>query len=319
MPYNIHGRDFLTLLDFTPYEITYLLDLADSLKSKKRSGIRGSALAGKNVALIFEKASTRTRCSFIVAAHDEGAHAEYLNADDIQLGSKESVPDSARVISRWFDGIEFRGYKTSVLKEMADYACVPVWNGLTDDFHPTQIMADMMTIREKLGRLAGLKIVYMGDARNNTANSLMIGCSKLGLHYTACAPESLFPEASLVEKCRAIGADEGFGGTVTLCSDPKEAVRGADIIYTDVWYSMGEEDKAEARIKLLRPYQVNMELFTSTGRDDTIFMHDLPAVKEAEVTEEVFEHKRSVVFDEAENRMHTIKAIMVATIGNAPM
>lgn len=309
---NLKGRNFITLKDYSPEEIGYLLELAADLKAKKKQGITGNSLKGKNIALIFEKPSTRTRCSFVVAAVDEGAHPEYLGKDDIQLGHKESVEDTARVLGRVFDGIEFRGFKHKTVEDLAKYAGVPVWNGLTDDYHPTQILADLLTMKEHFGYLKGLRFVYAGDGRNNMANSLMIGMSKMGVHFTILAPESLWPKNELVELCQGYAAESG--STITLTEDT-DAVKDADTIYTDVWCSMGEEDKAAQRITLLRPYQVNKELMGKTGKDTTIFMHCLPAVKGNEVTEEVFESGASVVFDEAENRMHTIKAVMVATLG----
>ncbi|WP_097006162.1 ornithine carbamoyltransferase [Lacrimispora amygdalina] len=309
---NLKGRNFITLKDYTPEEIQYLLDLSADLKTKKKQGITGSSLKGKNIALIFEKPSTRTRCAFVVAAVDEGAHPEYLGKDDIQLGHKESVEDTARVLGRMFDGIEFRGFKHKTVELLAEYAGVPVWNGLTEDYHPTQILADLLTIEEHFGYLKGLKFVYAGDGRNNMANSLMIGMSKMGVHFTILAPESLWPDKELVELCH--GYADLSGSTITLTED-SEKVKDADIIYTDVWCSMGEEEKAAERVALLKPYQVNKELMNKTGKDTTIFMHCLPAVKGNEVTEEVFESGVSVVFDEAENRMHTIKAVMVATLG----
>lgn len=309
---NLKGRNFITLKDYSPEEIGYLLELAADLKAKKKQGITGNSLKGKNIALIFEKPSTRTRCSFVVAAVDEGAHPEYLGKDDIQLGHKESVEDTARVLGRVFDGIEFRGFKHKTVEDLAKYAGVPVWNGLTDDYHPTQILADLLTMKEHFGYLKGLRFVYAGDGRNNMANSLMIGMSKMGVHFTILAPESLWPKNELVELCQGYAAESG--STITLTEDA-DAVKDADAIYTDVWCSMGEEDKAAQRITLLKPYQVNKELMEKTGKDTTIFMHCLPAVKGNEVTEEVFESGASVVFDEAENRMHTIKAVMVATLG----
>ncbi len=309
---NLKGRNFITLKDYSPEEIGYLLELAADLKAKKKQGITGNSLKGKNIALIFEKPSTRTRCSFVVAAVDEGAHPEYLGKDDIQLGHKESVEDTARVLGRVFDGIEFRGFKHKTVEDLAKYAGVPVWNGLTDDYHPTQILADLLTMKEHFGYLKGLRFVYAGDGRNNMANSLMIGMSKMGVHFTILAPESLWPKNELVELCQGYAAESG--STITLTEDA-DAVKDADTIYTDVWCSMGEEDKAAQRITLLKPYQVNKELMEKTGKDTTIFMHCLPAVKGNEVTEEVFESGASVVFDEAENRMHTIKAVMVATLG----
>ncbi|MDW2799144.1 ornithine carbamoyltransferase [Clostridium boliviensis] len=309
---NLKGRNFITLKDYTPEEIEYLLDLSADLKAKKKRGITGSSLKGKNIALIFEKPSTRTRCAFVVAAVDEGAHPEYLGKDDIQLGHKESVEDTARVLGRMFDGIEFRGFKHKTAELLAEYAGVPVWNGLTEDYHPTQILADLLTIKEHFGYLKGLKFVYAGDGRNNMANSLMIGMSKMGVDFTILAPESLWPGKELVKLCQSYA--DLSGSTITLTED-SEKVNDADIIYTDVWCSMGEEEKAAERVALLKPYQVNKELMNKTGKDTTIFMHCLPAVKGNEVTEEVFESGVSVVFDEAENRMHTIKAVMVATLG----
>ncbi|MDL2264355.1 ornithine carbamoyltransferase [Synergistaceae bacterium OttesenSCG-928-I11] len=316
MAFNLHGRHFLTLKDFTPQEIEFLLDLSADLKAKKRTRTQYPLLKGRNIALIFEKPSTRTRCAFTVAAIDEGAHPEYLSKNDIHLGAKEDTKDTARVLGRMFDGIQFRGFAHSTVEELAKYAGVPVWNGLTDQFHPTQILADMLTVKEHLGSLKGRKFVFIGDARNNMGNSLMIGCAKLGLHYVGCAPKALDPDPKLVAECKKMAEQYQTGATISLISDPKKAVKDADVIYTDVWYSMGEEDKAAERKKMLKPYQVNMDLFKATGNKETIFMHCLPAVKGNEVTDDVFEHPRSVVFDEAENRMHTIKAVMVATIGD---
>lgn len=313
MAINLRGRSFLTLKDFTSREIAYLLDLSMDLKRKKRAGIKGDLLENKNVALIFEKASTRTRCAFTVACIDEGAHPEFLGKNDIHLGKKEDVQDTARVLGRMFDGIQFRGFSQKLVEDLAKYSGVPVWNGLTDDYHPTQILADFLTIQEAFGKLRGLKLVYLGDGRNNMANSLMIGSAKMGMHCTICAPENLFPEDSLMEEVRVIASETG--SQIVLESDPKKAVQGADAIYTDVWASMGEEDKVEERKKLLMPYQVNAELMGSTGNPETIFLHCLPANKGQEVTEDVFESPRSLVFDEAENRLHTIKAVMVATLG----
>lgn len=310
---NLKGRSFLTLKDFTPLEIEYLIDLAADLKAKKKKGITGESLKGKNIALIFEKPSTRTRCSFTIGCVDEGGHPEYLGTNDIQLGHKESVEDTARVLGRMFDGIEFRGFKQDTVEKLAKYSGVPVWNGLTDEYHPTQILADMLTLKEYFGTLKGLNFVYVGDGRNNMANSLMIGTSKLGVNFTIIAPKELWPGEELVQLCKAYAAESG--STITI-SDSVDAVKGADAIYTDVWCSMGEEDKAAERIALLSPYQVNKDMMDKTGKDTTIFMHCLPAVKGKEVTEEVFESAKSVVFDEAENRMHTIKAVMVATLGN---
>ena len=309
---NLFGRHFLTLKDFTREEIEYLLDLAAKLKEEKKKGITGNRLKGKNIALLFEKPSTRTRCAFVVGARDEGAFPEYLGKDDIQLGHKESVADTARVLGRMFDGIEFRGFKHSTVEELAKFAGVPVWNGLTDEYHPTQILADMLTIKEHFGKLCGLEFVYVGDGRNNMANSLMIGMTKLGVNMTVLAPKSLFPSEDLINLCEGYAKESN---TKLLITDDINSVRGADVIYTDVWASMGEEDKAKERIELLKPYQVNKSLIEKIGKESTIFMHCLPAVKGYEVTEDVFESANSVVFDEAENRMHTIKAVMVATLG----
>ncbi|MDR1378861.1 MAG: ornithine carbamoyltransferase [Synergistaceae bacterium] len=314
MPVNLKGKSFLTLLDFSPEEILYLLDLSADLKAKKRAGIKGTALAGKNVALLFEKASTRTRSAFTVACVDEGAHPEFLGKNDIHLGGKEDIKDTARVLGRMFDGIEFRGFKQNTVEELAKWAGVPVWNGLTDVDHPTQVLADFLTLQENFGkRLEKLSLTYVGDGRNNMANALMIGCAKLGIHFTIGSPKELFPDPALVEKCK--GAAERSGAVLKTVEDPRESVKGADAIYTDVWVSMGEEDQKEVRVKLLQPYQVNSELMKATGKTSTIFLHCLPAVKGYEVTEEVFESGASKVFDEAENRMHTIKAVMVATMG----
>ena len=309
---NLFGRHFLTLKDFSRDEIEYLLDLAAKLKDEKKKGITGDRLKGKNIALLFEKPSTRTRCAFVVGARDEGAFPEYLGKDDIQLGHKESVADTARVLGRMFDGIEFRGFKHSTVEELAKYAGVPVWNGLTDEYHPTQILADLLTMKEHFGKIEGLNFVYVGDGRNNMANSLMIGMTKLGVNMTVLAPKSLQPSKELISLCEGYAKSSG---SKLLISDNTDAVKDADVIYTDVWASMGEEDKAKERIELLRPYQVNTELMKKTGKESTIFMHCLPAVKGYEVTEDVFESAKSVVFDEAENRMHTIKAVMVATLG----
>jgi ornithine carbamoyltransferase len=309
---NLKGRSFLTLKDFTPEEIEYLISLAGELKAKKKQGITGNSLKGKNIALIFEKPSTRTRCAFTIGCIDEGGHPEYLGKDDIQLGHKESVEDTARVLGRMFDGIEFRGFSQETVEKLAKYSGVPVWNGLTDTYHPTQILADFLTMKEHFGYLKGLNFVYIGDGRNNMANSLMIGASKLGIHFTIIAPEELWPLEELVHLCKEYAKE---AGSKIVISDRTDAVKGADVLYTDVWCSMGEEELAAERVKLLRPYQINTELMKKTGKPGTIFMHCLPAVKGNEVTEEVFESEASVVFDEAENRMHTIKAVMVATLG----
>ncbi|MGL4345876.1 MAG: ornithine carbamoyltransferase [Cellulosilyticaceae bacterium] len=310
--HGLKGKSLLTLHDYTADQIEYLLKLAGDLKAKKTMGIKGDTLAGKNVALIFEKPSTRTRCAFTVACVDEGAHPEYLGKDDIQLGHKESVADTARVLGRLFDAIEFRGFSQKTVEELAQYSGVPVYNGLTDLYHPTQILADLLTIKEHLGRLKGKKFVYIGDGRNNMANSLMIGCMKMGLDMCVIAPESLWPEQELVETCKAYG--EISGAKLVVSDDVDTHVVGADVVYTDVWCSMGEEDQAKDRIALLTPYQVNTELIQKVNNEKMIFMHCLPAVKGYEVTEDVFENKYSVVFDQAENRMHTIKAVMVATL-----
>ena len=311
---NLKGRSFLTLKDYTAEEIEYLVDLAKDLKEKKKNGIFEKHLLNKNVALIFEKPSTRTRCSFTVGAIDEGAHPEYLGKNDIQLGHKETVEDTARVLGRMFDGIEFRGFSQEVVEKLAKYSGVPVWNGLTDEDHPTQVLADFLTIKEKFGYLKGIKFVYCGDGRNNMSNALMIGASKMGMDFVIAAPASLFPEEELVALCREYAKESG--ATITITEDPVEAVKDADVIYTDVWVSMGEEEKATERIAILKPYQVNSDLMKATGKESTVFMHCLPAVREKEVTHEVIESAQSVVFDEAENRMHTIKAVMVATLGN---
>ena len=323
MAFNLIGRSFITLLDFTPEEIRYMLDLAKDLKRLKYAGIKPRNLEGKNIALIFEKASTRTRCAFVVAASDEGAHAEYLGKDDIQLGKKETVADTARVLGRMFDGIEFRGFKHETVEQLAKYAGVPVWNGLTDKFHPTQILADLMTIEEHYGTLKGISFAFVGDGRNNMANSLMVGCAKMGMDCRIVAPKSLHPDKELVAKVKEVCKETG--GKLTITDDVTKGVKGADVLYTDVWASMGEEAQMQARIKLLRPYQVNMEMVKKTGKNP-IFLHCLPAfhnndttmskdVGAMEVTDEVFESKMSKVFDEAENRLHTIKAVMVATLG----
>jgi len=312
MGMNLRGRSLLTLKDLTPAEIKYLLDLAEDLKRKKRMGIQGNLLKGKNIALIFEKPSTRTRCAFTIGCIDEGAHPEYLGKDDIQLGHKESVEDTARVLGRLFDGIQFRGFEQKTVEKLAKYSGVPVWNGLTDRYHPTQILADFLTVKEKFGYLKGIRFVYVGDGRNNMGNSLMIGASKMGMDFVIAAPKSLWPEELLIEECKDFAKESG--GKITITEDVDFAVLGADVIYTDVWCSMGEEEKGKERIELLKPYQVNGTLMNKTKKEETLFMHCLPAVKGNEVTEEVFEGKASVVFDEAENRMHTIKAVMVATL-----
>ncbi len=327
---SLKGRDYLTLLDFTPEEIGQLLALAADLKVKKKAGVPHRLCEGKNVALIFEKTSTRTRCAFEVAASDLGMGATYLDPSGSQIGKKESIADTARVLSRMYDGIEYRGYGQQIVEELAKYASVPVWNGLTNEYHPTQALADLMTISEHFGRLKGVRLVYMGDARYNMGNSLMIACAKTGISFTACAPKEYFPGAALIEKCRAFAAKSG--AALTFESDPARAVADADVIYTDIWVSMGEPKEVWAeRIKALKPYQVNAALMAKAGAR-CVFMHCLPSYHDLktgigreigeefgmtdglEVTNEVFEGARSVVFDEAENRMHTIKAIMAATV-----
>ena len=329
MAVNLRGKSYLKLLDFTPAEIRYLLDLSKDFKSMKRSGVPHKYLDGKNIVLLFEKTSTRTRCSFEVAGRDLGMGVTYLDPGSSQMGKKESIPDTARVLGRMYDGIEYRGYSQQLVEELAKYAGVPVWNGLTDQFHPTQMLADLLTIEEKLGRLKGINFTYMGDARNNMGNSLMVACAKMGLNFTACAPKALFPAQELVDTCRAIAAENGC--TVTLTEDVKEGTANADVIYTDIWVSMGEPEGVWAeRISLLTPYQVNAAAMRN-AKDTAIFMHCLPSfhdtrttigaeiaqkfgISEMEVTDEVFEGRQSVVFDEAENRMHTIKAVMYATL-----
>jgi len=309
---NLKGRSFLTLKDFTAEEILGLIDLAADLKAKKKQGITGDSLKGKNIALIFEKPSTRTRSAFTVGCLDEGGHPEYMSREDIQLGHKESVEDTARVLGRMFDGIQFRGFKQDTVEKLAKYSGVPVWNGLTDEYHPTQILADFLTMKEQFGTLKGLKLVFVGDGRNNMANSLMIGSAKVGVHFTILAPKSLWPQQELVDLCHEYAKESG---SVIEISDDLAAVKDADAVYTDVWCSMGEEDKAAERVAILRPYQVNQELMDKTGKESTIFLHCLPAVKGNEVSEDIFDKFADVVFDEAENRMHTIKAVMVATLG----
>ncbi len=313
MAVNLKGRSLLTLKDYSTEEIQYLIDLAISLKKKKKQGITGNAMQGKNIALIFEKPSTRTRCAFTIGCTDEGAHPEYLGSNDIQLGHKESVEDTARVLGRLFDGIEFRGFSQENVEKLAKYSGVPVWNGLTDAYHPTQILADLMTMKEQFGELKGLNCVFVGDGRNNVANSLMIGCAKVGVNFKAIAPKSLWPEEKLVEECKAYGEETGAS---VIVSDDINDVAGSDVVYTDVWVSMGEEEKSAERLEMLRPYQVNEALMAMSGKDKSIVLHCLPAVKGNEVTEETFEKHADVIFDEAENRMHTIKAVMVATAGN---
>ena len=309
--FGLKGQSFLTLHDFSAQQIQYLLDLAADLKAKKRMGIKGKSLEGKNIALIFEKPSTRTRCAFTVACVDEGGHPEYLGKDDIQLGYKESVEDTARILGRMFDAIEFRGFSQQVVTDLAKFSGVPVYNGLTDEYHPTQILADFLTMQEHLGTLKGKKFVFMGDGRNNMSNSLLIGCSKMGIDIVIVAPKLLWPNPEHIAVCETYAK---ASGSSILVTEDLNAVEGADVIYTDVWCSMGEEDKAKERVALLSPYQVNRKLIDKVNNPNMIFMHCLPAVKGNEVTEEVFEASYSVVFDEAENRMHTIKAVMVATL-----
>lgn len=315
MSINLRNRHLLSLKQHTPQEIEYLLNLSTDLKNKKRSGTKGNLLEGKNVALIFEKPSTRTRCAFTVATIDEGGHPEYLGANDIHLGHKESFADTARVLGRMFDGIEFRGFSQKSVEDLAKYSGVPVWNGLTDDYHPTQVLADFLTIRENLGKLKGVRFAYVGDGRNNVAKSLMIGAAKMGLRFVIGAPKSLFPDPALVDECKEMAKACESGATIEITDDPEAAVKGTDVIYTDVWASMGEEDKLAERKAILQPFQVNMDLIKATGNDNMIFLHCLPAVKGYEVTEEVFESHYARQFDEAENRLHTIKAVMVASIG----
>lgn len=329
MAFNLKGRHFLTLRDFSTKEIEYLIDLSAELKKLKYAGIKPRNLEGKNIALIFEKPSTRTRCAFTVAAIDEGAHAEYLGKGDIQLGKKESVADTARVLGRMFDGIEFRGFKHETVEELAEYSGVPVWNGLTDKYHPTQILADFLTIKEHKGYLKGIKFAYVGDGRNNMANSLMIGGAKMGMDLRIVSPKELFPEDEIVNAAKEIAKETG--GTITITDSIDDGVKAVDVIYTDVWVSMGEEEFFEERIRLLKAYQVNMNMLKKADKN-VLFLHCLPAFHDLkttvgeeihqkygltamEVTDEVFESRHSVVFDEAENRVHTIKAVMVATLG----
>ena len=327
---NLKGRNFLTLKDFTPEEITYLIDLAAELKAKKKAGELHEYYKGKNIALIFEKTSTRTRCAFEVAAHDLGMGSTYLDPTGSQIGKKESIADTARVLGRMYEGIEYRGFGQEIVEELAKYAGVPVWNGLTNEYHPTQMLADMLTIREQFGKLKGIKLVYMGDARYNMGNSLMIACAKLGMHFVACTAEAYFPNQELVSQCEEWASLSG--GTITLTENVAAAATGADVIYTDVWVSMGEPDEVwEERIKALTPYKVTKRVM-ELAKPEAIFLHCLPAfhdlktkigkeiydrfgIKDMEVTDEVFESPQSKVFDEAENRMHTIKAVMAATLG----
>lgn len=327
---NLRGRNFLKLLDFSPDEITYLLDVAADFKDKKKKGILTDYYRGKNVALIFEKTSTRTRCSFEVAAHDLGLGTTYLDPAGSQIGKKESIADTARVLGRMFDGIEYRGFGQGIVDELAKYSGVPVWNGLTNEFHPTQMLADLLTIREHFGRLQGIRFTYMGDARYNMGNSLMVACAKMGMHFTACTNKKYFPASELIAECEKIA--ESTGGSIRMNESVEEGTKDADVIYTDVWVSMGEPDEVWAeRIEDLKPYQVNGKVMENAGKE-AVFMHCLPAfhdlktkigkeisekfgINEMEVTDEVFESLQSIVFDEAENRMHTIKAVMAATLG----
>ena len=326
MPFNLKGRHLLTLKDYTPQEIEFLLKLSIKLKQDKYAGLRAKNLDGKNIALIFEKASTRTRCAFVVACFDEGAHSEYLGINDIQLGKKETVKDTAIVLGRMFDGIQFRGFRHETVEELAEHAGVPVWNGLTDKFHPTQVLADFMTVLEEKGYLKGIKFAYAGDGRSNVANSLLVGAAKMGVDFRIVSAESLFPEEAIVNEAEVSAAERG--GKITITSDVREGVEGADVIYTDVWASMGEENKIVERIKLLKPYQVNRDMLKKTGNPEVIFLHCLPCFHNTytdvskkypdicETTDYIFESKHSKVFDQAENRVHTIKAVMVATLGN---
>jgi len=329
MPVNLKGRSFLTLKDFTPDEIRYMLNLAADLKAKKRAGIRGNLLAGKNIVLLFEKTSTRTRCAFEVAAYDEGAHVTFLDSKSSQMGKKESLADTAKVLGRMFDGIEYRGFKQSVVEDLAKYSGVPVWNGLTDQFHPTQMLADIMTAREEFGDMRGRKLTFFGDARNNVANSLMVVSAKLGMHFCACGPKELMPEEWLIEKCRAVAAETG--AVLEFTDDVAQGAKDCDVLYTDIWLSMGEPAELwEKRIKLLRPYQVNKELM-AMAKPTAIFEHCLPSfhdrettvgediyqkfgLEAMEVTDDVFLGHQARQFQEAENRMHTIKAVMYATL-----
>ncbi len=326
---NFYGRDFLKLLDYTPEEIQYLIELAAELKSKKKNGVLHDELKGKNIALIFEKTSTRTRCSFEVAASDLGMGSTYLNPSDSQIGKKESIADTARVLSSMYDGIEYRGFEQEIVETIAKYSKVPVWNGLTNEFHPTQMLADLLTIKEHFGKLNGIHLVYMGDARYNTGNSLMVACAKMGMHFTAVSNKKYFPNKDLIDTCLDIASKTG--AIIDFCEDPIEGTQNADVIYTDIWVSMGEPDSVwEERIKDLEPYRVTMDIMNNAG-PQCVFMHCLPSfhdlntgigkeikekygLNEMEVTDEVFESDRSIVFQEAENRMHTIKAVMLATL-----
>ena len=328
---NLKGRHFLTLLDYTPEEIRYLIDLAKNLKSKKKNGIDHSYLKGKNIVLLFEKTSTRTRCAFEVAGYDLGMGVTYLDPGSSQMGKKESIEDTAKVLGRMYDGIEYRGFDQEIVEILAKNAGVPIWNGLTDLYHPTQMLADIMTVEENFGKLKGIKLVFMGDARNNVANSLMIVCAKMGMHFVSCGPKDLWPDKNLVEKCKSIASETG--AVIEMTDDVKEASKDADVIYTDVWVSMGEPDSVwKERIELLSPYQVNKEIMDNANKN-AIFLHCLPSfhdlnttigreinekygLSEMEVTDEVFRSSHSKVFDEAENRLHTIKAVVLATMSD---
>ena len=312
MAFNLKGRSLLSLKDYTSEEIRYILDISRQVKEERKAGSITERFKGKTLALLFEKRSTRTRCAFETAFGEEGGYPVFLSKDDIQLGAKETIEDTARVLGRMFDAIQFRGFKHETVEKLAEYSGVPVYNGLTDKYHPTQILADLMTVEENFGRLKGVKVVFVGDGRNNVANSLLIGCSKMGVDFTVVAPESLFPGSELVSYVRNEAAKSG--SSVKVTSSVEEGVKDADVIYTDVWVSMGEEDKQKERYEMLKPYQVNADLMAKTGKRETIFMHCLPAVKGNEVTFDVIEGPASRVWDEAENRKHTIKAIMLATI-----
>lgn len=329
MPVNLKGRSFLTLMDFTPQEIRYMLDLSHDLKAKKRAGIHNELLKGKNIVLLFEKTSTRTRCAFEVAALDEGAHVTFLDSNSSQMGKKESLEDTARVLGRFYDGIEYRGYKQSAVEDLAKYSGVPVWNGLTDIDHPTQVLADMLTIEEHIAKpLNKIKFVFVGDTRNNMSYALMYGAAKMGMHFVAYGPKELKPDTAIFAKVQEVAKETG---AVIEVSDNIEAIKGADVLYSDVWVSMGEEAQMEERVRLLTPFRITMDMVKATGNPEVKFMHCLPAYHDletkvareanerglnvSEVTDEVFRSKHSIVFDEAENRMHTIKAVMVATIG----
>ncbi|HML37689.1 MAG TPA: ornithine carbamoyltransferase [Bacillota bacterium] len=330
MSVNLKGRSFLTLMDFTPQEIRYLLDLSHDLKAKKRAGISGDRLKGKNVVLLFEKTSTRTRCAFEVACLDEGAHVTFLDSGSSQMGKKESLEDTAKVLGRFYDGLEYRGYEQKVVEDLAKHSGVPVWNGLTDIDHPTQILADMLTMEEHMAKpLNKAKVIFCGDIRNNMSYAWMYGCAKMGIHFVAYGPDELEVDGNVLAEARKVAAETG--AVIEVTSDPA-CLLGADVIYTDIWASMGEEDQIPARVKMLTPFKVTMEMLAATGNPDVLFLHCLPSFHDfetkmakewkekgydiREVTDEVFRSRHSVVFDEAENRMHTIKAIVVATIGN---